>query len=108
MGGWSTALMARVPALDASVPSADIALSGKLPPQALVHIRHLLVSFPAAPNKIGLEVGLRSQVDLVHQHAQFMSDAQASGDLATVKLHAEHLVNIIEGAKGADYGDLNK
>jgi plastocyanin len=91
-----------------STPSADVALSGKLPPQALVHIRHLLVSFPATPKKIGLEVGLRSQVELVRQHAQFMSDAQASGDLATVKLHAEHLVNIIEGTKGTDYGDINK
>jgi plastocyanin len=89
-------------------PSSDVAFSGQLPPKALVHIRHLLVSFDATPNKVGLEVGLRSQVDLVHQHAQFMSDAQASGNLATVKLHAEHLVNIIEGAKGADYGDLNK
>ena len=91
-----------------STPSTDVALSGKLPPQALVHIRHLLVSFPATPKQIGLEVGLRSQVDLVRQHAQFMSDAQTSGDLATVKLHAEHLVNIIEGTKGADYGDINK
>jgi plastocyanin len=89
-------------------PSNDIAFSGQLPSKALVHIRHLLVGFDATPNKIGLEVGLRTQVDLIHQHAQFMSDAQASGNLATVKLHAEHLVNIIEGAKGPDYGDLNK
>ena len=94
-----------------SVPAAasgDVVMSGQLPPKALIHIRHLLVSFDATPKKIGLEVGLRSQVDVVHQHAEFMRDAQAAGDLATVKLHAEHLVNIIEGAKGADYGDLNK
>jgi plastocyanin len=83
-------------------------MSGQLPPKALIHIRHLLVSFDATPKKIGLEVGLRGQVDVVHQHAEFMRDAQAAGDLASVKLHAEHLVNIIEGAKGANYGDLNK
>lgn len=89
-------------------PSADVALKGQLPPKALVHLRHLLVSFGATPGKIGLEVGLRGQVELLNQHAQFMRDAQASGNLAGVKLHAEHMVNIIEGSKGADYGDLNK
>jgi plastocyanin len=89
-------------------PSADVVLGGQLPPKALIHIRHLLVSFDATPKKIGLEVGLRGQVDLVRQHAGFMNDAQSSGNLAAVKLHAEHLVNIIEGAKGANYGDLNK
>ena len=37
-----------------------------------------------------------------------MRDAQAAGKLAEVKLHAEHLVNLIEGSQGAHYGDLNK
>ena len=37
-----------------------------------------------------------------------MKESQAGGNLAGVKLHAEHLVNIIEGNKGADFGDLNK
>jgi plastocyanin len=91
-----------------SAPSTDIVLSGQLPPQALVHIRHLLVSFPDTPNKVGLEVGLRGQMEVLLQHAQFMRDAQAAGKLAEVKLHAEHLVNLIEGSQGAHYGDLNK
>ena len=91
-----------------SSPSTNVALSGQLPPNALVHIRHLLVSFDATPNKIGLEVGLLAEVDKVNEHAKLMRDAQAAGNLAAVKLHAEHLVNIIEGAKGANFGDLNK
>ncbi len=91
-----------------NAPSGDVVLSGQLPPQALVHIRHLLVSFPDTPNKVGLEVGLREQVDILRRHAEFMRDAQAAGKLADVKLHAEHLVNVIEGSQGAHYGDLNK
>lgn len=91
-----------------STPSADVVLSGGLPPKALVHIRHLLVSFDPTPNKIGLEVGLVAQVDVLKLHAGYLSDSQAQGNLANVKLHAEHLVNIVEGAKGANFGDLNK
>jgi plastocyanin len=91
-----------------SAPSTDIVLSGQLPPQALGRIRHLLVCFPDTPNKVGLEVGLREQMEVLLQHALFMRDAQAAGKLAEVKLHAEHLVNLIEGSQGAHYGDLNK
>jgi len=89
-------------------PSNDVVLSGQLPPKALVHIRHLLVSFSSTPNRIGLEVGLLAEVDKVNEHAKLMSDSQASGNVAGVKLHAEHLINIIEGTKGPNFGDLNK
>jgi plastocyanin len=91
-----------------TAPGSDVALSGQLPPQALVHIRHLLVSFGATPQGIGLEVGLLGQTEELRRHAEFMRDSQAENNLAGVKLHAEHLVNIIEGAKGPNYGDLDK
>ncbi len=91
-----------------SAPSSAVAYSGQLPGPSLIHIRHLLVSFPATPNKIGLEVGLREQTTILRRHTEFMLDALKANDLATVKLHAEHLVNLIEGSKGPDYGDLNK
>lgn len=91
-----------------SAPSSMVAYSGQLPGPSLIHIRHLLVSFPATPGKIGLEVGLRNQTTILRRHSEFMVDALKANDLATVKLHAEHLVNLIEGSKGPDYGDLNK
>src|SRR5579859_5264446 len=89
-------------------PSGAGILAGQLPPLALIHIRHLLVSFPETPNKTGLEVGLRDQVKELIAHAVLLSQSQAAGSLAGVKLHAEHLVNLIEGVHGRDYGDLNK
>jgi plastocyanin/uncharacterized membrane protein YozB (DUF420 family) len=40
-------------------------------------------------------------------HATEMEDAANRGNFATVKRHAEHLVNLIEGAHGLHYGDLD-
>ena len=41
-------------------------------------------------------------------HAMEIEDAADRGNLGTAKRHAEHLVNLIEGKKGAHYGDLDK
>jgi hypothetical protein len=89
-------------------PSSDMVLRGQLPLQALVHLQHLLVSYPDTPNQVGLEAGLRAQVNALITHAQLLSTAQAKGDLATVKQEAEVIANLIEGAKGTNFGDRNK
>jgi plastocyanin len=91
-----------------SAPSNDIVLSGELPPNALIHIRHLLVAFGDTPNNVGLEIGLLRQAEELRRHAEFMRDSQAADNWAGVKLHAEHVVNIIEGDKGPNFGDLDK
>ncbi|HEX2914421.1 MAG TPA: cupredoxin family copper-binding protein [Chloroflexia bacterium] len=91
-----------------SAPSSSVVYNGQLPGPSLVHIRHLLVSFATTPNKIGLEVGMRSQAQELRRQAEFLRDAYQSDDLPAVKLRAEYLVNLIEGSKGQDYGDLNK
>lgn len=93
---------------DPKAPSADVLLSGRLPAEALTHIGHILVSDPGLPNGESVMDGLLGQLDVVRQHAGFMQQSQAQGNFANVRLHAEHLVNIIEGAKGEHYGDLNK
>ncbi len=91
-----------------SAPSASVVYSGQLPGPSLIHIRHLLVSFPATPGKIGLEVGLRNQAQELRRQAESLRDAQQGSNLPEIKLRAEYLVNLIEGSKGQDYGDLNK
>ena len=77
-------------------------------PEALMHVRHDIYQWDAAPNKTGLTVGTLSQAKLLSQHAHLLQDAVKAGNLDMAKLHAEHVVNIVEGSKGADYGDLNK
>jgi plastocyanin len=91
-----------------TAPSANVVYSNTLPEASLVHIRHLMVSIAFTPNKIGLETGLRAQTQEMRRHAEFLRDAAASGQLPAVKQHAEHIVNLIEGTKGSNYGDLDK
>lgn len=91
-----------------TTPSSDVALQGAIPPKALVHVRHLLVAFDKTPNNTALVVGLLDQATAIRRHAEFLRDAQAQGNKAALMLHAEHLVNMIEGTKGANFGDLDK
>jgi len=88
-----------------AAPSAQVAFSGRLPPAALVHIRHVLLAFPDTPDKIGLGLGLPGQAEELLRHAQFQQAALDQEDLAGVKRHAEHMVNIMEGKQGANFGD---
>jgi plastocyanin len=41
----------------------------------------------------------------LYVHAVELDDANARNSLAATKRHAEHLINLIEGQKGLDYGD---
>jgi plastocyanin len=79
-----------------------VILSGTLPAEALRHIRALLASAPGTPNAVGFAVGLRQEADTLLQHAQFLRESYAAGDLALVRRHAEHIVNIVRGADATD------
>jgi len=100
--------IARTTPADASkTQPTDAVLTGALPEKALVHVRHVLVSIDSTPKQIGFALGLRQESDVVLQHAQFLRDAVNESNLANLRFHAEHLVNIIEGEGGEHYGDLN-
>jgi plastocyanin/uncharacterized membrane protein YozB (DUF420 family) len=43
----------------------------------------------------------------LYVHAVELEDAQTRGSLPAVNRHAEHLVNLIEGAQGPHYGDID-
>jgi plastocyanin/uncharacterized membrane protein YozB (DUF420 family) len=51
---------------------------------------------------------LQSQADGIALHAEELQAAAQRGNLATTKRHAEHLINLIEGKIGADYGDADR
>jgi plastocyanin len=99
--------VSRVAPTQTGQPASDAVLAGGLPEKALVHVRHVLVGIPATPDGVGFVIGLRQQTEELLRHAQFLKEAQDEGNLANEKLHAEHLVNLIEGAQGEHYGDLN-
>jgi plastocyanin len=82
-------------------------LAGGLPEKALAHIRHVLVSIAVTPDQIGFGLGLRKESEELLRHAQFLAEAMDEGNLPLEKLHAEHMVNLIEGREGEHFGDLN-
>jgi len=87
---------------DAEKDNSNVLLSGALPEKALVHIRHVLFSIGNTPNKIGFALGLRQETDELQRHAQFLKDAFDAGNFALVKVHAEHIANIIQGSEAHD------
>jgi len=87
---------------DAEQNNQTVIASGALPEKALIHIRHVLFSIGNTPGKIGFALGLRQETDELQRHAQFLQDAFDAGDFRLVKVHAEHINNIIEGSEAHD------
>jgi hypothetical protein len=79
-------------------PSGDAMLRWALPPQALIHIRNLLVSCERTSGQASLTSGLRQAAGAAQHEAEQMRAAQRTGDLDGTKRHAEALVNLVDGA----------
>jgi hypothetical protein len=76
-----------------------------LPPKGLIHVRHLLVSFPGAPGKIGLLDGLIKDASLIDNSSQQMLSAYKSDDDKSTRQEAEAILNILVGNQSDDYKD---
>lgn len=90
-----------------ATPSGPPLFEGVLPGQAAQFLTQLLANGPGLPAQQGYVAGMRLQTDELLRHASFLADAQAAGDLAGVKRHAEHVYNLIAGSLDAKFGDLN-
>ena len=93
---------------DATVPVGKVILSAAFPPQAFVHIGHLLLSFPTTPGKIGLLVGVLNQTQEVAAQGSLLQNAASSGNTASVQCGAQSILDIIEGAHGPHYRPLDQ
>lgn len=89
-----------------SAPAGHIVLAGSFPAHAFVHIGHLLVAFPTTPAGVGLMTGALRQAALVDAEAKALMAASNAGTQASVRCHAQNVVNIVEGSKGSDYRAL--
>ncbi|GEM_PF-713838 len=89
-------------------PSPTILLVGTIPPQAGVHLRSLLVQGPGSPSGLGFVNALRLQGTPLLFHASEIELARQRGNLASMKRHAEHVITLVEGQSGKNYGDLNQ
>jgi hypothetical protein len=105
LAAYDRVSITRVPEAAATTEIANVIVTAVLPGEALVHIRHLLVSFEGAPNQIGFALGLRQETGAVAQRVEALGQAYQAGDLAEVRRRAEQLINTIEGAQGQHFGD---
>jgi tRNA A-37 threonylcarbamoyl transferase component Bud32 len=87
--------------------SNNIVYSVRLPDSGLTHVRHLLYSFSATPNKIGFIRGLDTDSNLLTQLAtQMLASFQSAND-ADLLLQAESMLNLIVGNQSEDHKDWN-
>ncbi|MBV6396355.1 MAG: Serine/threonine-protein kinase PknD [Anaerolineales bacterium] len=109
-------LLARYDSMEITVePSPDpspnasgaVVFSSAMPPMALAHVRHVLVSMTDTPGQIGLIEGLRADSLLLDEQANLMLDAFDANDRAAAQKHAEAITNLIVGSQSPDYGDLD-
>jgi hypothetical protein len=81
-----------------TLPTGYVVLSARLPMEALVHIKHLLVSFPGTPGNIALLTGLRAQSQYLYDQTLLL---KGGNDADTTRCVAQNVVNLIEGKHGA-------
>jgi hypothetical protein len=84
-------------------PSGVVAFSDKIPAAGMVHIRHLLTSWPDGADN-GILTNLKGQLGVAITHAGL---AASAGTIDGIRQHLEHVINAIEGPNGANYGDLD-
>ena len=83
-------------------PGAEV-FSHEIPAGALAHIRHLLTNWPAGSDK-GILTNLKEQLVLAHSHAIAAAELRSLPD---IRRQLEQVVNIIDGATGPNFGDLD-
>lgn len=86
-------------------PSDTILYSSGIPAGSLTHVRHLLVSFPSAPNKTPLTTGLMDTSKLIQDAGIELEKAFENGDNITLRLQAETIINLIVGKQSNEYRD---
>ena len=84
-------------------PSTVVLAIHEIPVAAMAHIRHLLTDWKV-PAGTGILTNLKTELALALLHSRLADDVTT---LAGVKQHIEHVVNIIEGPAGANFGDLD-
>src|SRR5262249_18440934 len=74
---------------------------GAWPDKELVHLRHVLTSFPSTPGKAALIVGVLADSKLLTDHAQALRSASGQ-DQTTMLCEAQAMINLLEGQTGPD------
>ena len=89
--------------------SGDVVASSVFPPLALIHMRHIDVSFQNAPGEIALIQGLWYTADNIDTNTLELRDAFKNGDEELVRIKTEQIINQLVGNTNANqYRDWNE
>jgi hypothetical protein len=109
IGKYRALEITREPDPDPSTNSSnEVAFSASLPAEGLKHVRHLLFSFEATPEKIGFIHGLEADTILLNDLAQQILTSFETRDEAGIRLQAERMLNLIAGGQSEIYKDWNE
>ncbi|MCA9953438.1 MAG: hypothetical protein KC434_01870, partial [Anaerolineales bacterium] len=84
-----------------------IAFNGVVPAGSLLHIRHVVTAFAGNPDGNAFLIGAQTQIHHAMEHAGFLLDELANDNIREAQRHAEHVVNILDGETGPNFGDLD-
>ncbi len=88
--------------------SGDVIASSVFPPLALIHVRHILVAFTTAPDRIALIQGLWGSSDSLYTGTSELQEAYAQGDEELARKKIEEIINLTVGNANKDqYKDWN-
>lgn len=91
----------------ATAPTGKIVLSSTFPPNAFVHIRHLLVHFDGTPRGVGLLAGLLNQAQQLNAAAAVLQGVSANHRPFSTQCAAQSIIDIAEGIQGTQYKQLD-
>ncbi len=103
LADYHTAELRVVP--DSGDGAGEVALVSHRSPALVAPLRDLLAGNGA--ESVGLLPNANAQLAIAVQHGGFLADALAAANFDEARRHAEHVVNILDGAAGSHYGDLN-
>ena len=79
--------------------SSNVAFGYSVPLDGIAHVRHLLSDWPSGSG-VGIMTNLKAQLDIAINYAEL---AAASDTIEDVQNQMHLVVNVIEGAEGANY-----
>lgn len=84
-----------------------VAFRGVIPSGSLLHVRHVVTAFQANPDGKAFLIGAEEQLLLAIEHAGFLQEELAADNIDEAHRHAEHVVNILDGEDGPNFGNLD-
>jgi hypothetical protein len=111
IAGYASFIVTLEP-VDDSDPSRsnEVVFRGAADPDTLIAARRIFVTNdgePSTPRDVSYGQGLLTQSGIANSHILNAFNAAAIGAYAEMRIHSEHVINIVEGTNGPRFADYN-